>query len=397
MRDTRMLISSVGISALGDMLLGIPLALHVQALTGSALAVSAFFLALWGPSVVLAGVAGLAVDRWENTRLLAVVSLLQAVAACGLLAAGSLPAILALTALLGAGAAVGQAAEFALVPAVAGEERIARTNGHVEAARYLGMTAGPALGGVLAGAGLLDLAIAVDAGSFVFVAAVALTLRARRAPAADGRERAWAGAAVLLADRTLAVTLAAAVGALAFFTISATAEVFFATDVLGAGGAGWGLMLTAWTVGMVAGAVGLARRVPRAWLATGALAAVAVQGFGIAGASTAGVLWVAMAGCAVGGLGHGIKNVLLRTRIHQHVTDAVRGRAFAAYNAARNAAELGALGAGGVLVGLVGARAALAIAGLVPLAIGVLALLTVGRRQAPGSTTRRTAYAHVQG
>jgi Na+/melibiose symporter-like transporter len=393
MRDRSLLVSSVGVSALGDMLLGIPLALHVHALSGSALAVSAFFVALWGPSIVLGGVAGRAVDRWENTRLLAVVSVAQAVAACGLLAAGSLGAILALTALLGAGAAVGQTAEFALIPAVAGsDERVARTNGHVEAARYLGMTAGPALGGVLSAAGLLDVAIAVDAASFAFVAAAALGLRARRAPAAGAHEHARGGIAVLLADRTLAVTLAAAVGALLFFTISATAEVFFATDVLGAGGTGFGLMLTCWTLGMVAGAIGLARHVPRAWLATGALVALTVQGLGIAGVAAAGALGVALGGMAVGGVGHGVKNVLLRTLIHQRVPDAARGRAYAAYNAARNAAELGALTAGGVLVGLLGARAALAIAGLVPLFIGLLALFIAGRREASGTTTRRTAY-----
>jgi MFS family permease len=393
MRDRSLLVSSVGISALGDMLLGIPLALHVRALTGSALAVSAFLVALWGPSVVLGGVAGRAVDRWENTRLLAVVSVGQAAAACGLLAAGSLGAILVLTALVGAGAAVSQTAEFALVPAVAGsEERVARTNGHVEAARYLGMTAGPALGGLLSAAGLLDVAIAVDAASFAYVAAVALSLRARRTPQPGAREHARGGVAVLLADRTLAVTLAASVGALLFFTISATAEVFFATDVLGAGGTGFGLMLTFWTLGMVGGAIGLARRVPRGWLATGALAALCLQGAGIAGAAAAGVLGVALAGMVVGGLGHGVKNVLLRTLIHQRVPDAARGRAYAAYNAARNAAELGALSAGGVLVGVLGARAALAIAGLVPLCIGLLALFLAGRRA--GSTTRRTAYVH---
>jgi Na+/melibiose symporter-like transporter len=395
MRDTRLLVSSVGISALGDMLLGIPLALHVQALTGSALAVSAFLVALWGPSVVMAGVAGRAVDRWENTRLLAIVSLLQAAAACGLLAAGSLGAILGLTALLGAGAAVSQTAEFALIPAVAGSEAgVARANGHVEAARYLGMTAGPALGGLLAAAGQLDVAIAVDAASFGYVAAAALSLRARRAPGPSAQEPGRGGVAVLLADRTLAITLVASVGALLFFTISATAEVFFATDVLGAGGTGFGLMLTAWTLGMVAGAIGLARRVPRAWLATGALAALALQGLGIAGVAAAGALGVALAGMAVGGLGHGVKNVLLRTLIHQRVAEAARGRAYAAYNGARNAAELGALSAGGVLVGVLGARAALAIAGLVPLFIGLLALFITGRREATGSTTRRTAYVH---
>jgi Na+/melibiose symporter-like transporter len=393
MRDRSLLVSSVGVSALGDMLLGIPLALHVRALTGSALAVSAFLVALWGPSVVMARVAGRAVDRWENTRLLAIVSVAQAAVAIGLLAAGSVGAILALTALLGAGAAVSQTAEFALIPAVAGsEDGVARANGHVEAARYLGMTAGPALGGLLSAAGLLDVAIGVDAASFAYVAAVALSLRARRAPQPGAREHARGGVAVLLADRTLAITLVAAVGALLFFTISATAEIFFATDVLGAGGTGYGLMLTVWTLGMVGGAIGLSRRVPRAWLATGALVALCIQAVGIAGVAAAGVLGVALAGLLVGGIGHGVKNVLLRTLIHQRVPDAARGRAYAAYNAARNAAELGALSAGGVLVGVLGARAALAIAGLVPLCIGLLALFIAGRREAPGSTTRRTAY-----
>ena len=55
-----------------------------------------------------------------------------------------------------------------------------------------------------------------------------------------------------------------------------------------------------------------------------------------------------LAGYVVGGVGHGVKNVLLRTLIQQRVPRHAHGRAFAAYNAARNTAELGALGAGGV-------------------------------------------------
>ena len=62
------------------------------------------------------------------------------------------------------------------------------------------------------------------------------------------------------------------------------------------------------------------------------------------------ILPVAFAGYLVGGLGHGVKNVLLRALIAARVPEAVHGRAFAAYNAARSTAELGALGAGGVLV-----------------------------------------------
>jgi sugar phosphate permease len=100
-----------------------------------------------------------------------------------------------------------------------------------------------------------------------------------------------------------------------------------------------------------------------------------------------------------GGMAHGVKNVLFRTLIHTRVPAAARGRAFATYNAARNAAELCALAAGGVVVGLAGPRTALAIAGAVPLAIGVAALLLLPRR--PGAASRpaatRPAYASAQG
>ena len=110
---------------------------------------------------------------------------------------------------------------------------------------------------------------------------------------------------------------------------------------------------------MVAGAVVLGSRVPSARLAPVALAAIAAQGAGLLGASIATTLGVALAGFALGGIAHGIKNVAMRTLIHQRVPEALRGRAFAGYNAARNAAELGALGLGGVLVNVLGARATL--------------------------------------
>jgi MFS family permease len=304
---------------------------------------------------------------------------------------GSLPVLLGLCLLLGAGVAISSPAEFALVPAAAGEARVARANGHVEAARYLGMTAGPLLGGLLAAAGGTQLGLLIDAASFVAVAAAGLALHARRNPSTTARAARTEGGGrdLLLADRTLALTLTAAVGALLFFTISVTADPFFATEVLGTGATGYGLLMTSWMLGMVAGAVGLARLVPSPWLAVGALAGVAVQGAGMLGAAVGATMALALAGFLVGGLAHGTKNVLLRTLIHERVPEASRGRAFAAYNAARNGAELAALGAGGVIVGLAGAQLALAVAGAVPLAIGIVTLLVT---TAP-ATRRRPAYA----
>ncbi len=388
-RDIRLIVGAVGLSAFGDFLLWVPLALHIEATTSSAFAVAAFFLALFGPVVVLGGVAGRLADRVENRRLLIMASLAQAVTVAAMVpASGSLAAVLALAVLLGAGNAISQPAEFSLVPAAAGDQ-VARANGVVEAARYLGMAVGPIAGGALAAAGLLEVALVVDAATFAAVALAATLLRARR-HGAGGKAPAREGFAYLTADPVLRLTLGAAVAALLFFSITIAAELFYVRDVLHASETAYGLLVTSWTLGMVLGAVGLARRVPPARLAVAALAGVAVQGLGIAGAAAVPLLLAAFAGFTLGGVAHGVKNVVIRTLIHERVPDALRGRAFAGYNAARNAAELGALGAAGVLIGAIGAQPALLLAGVIPLAIGVAGLLFLS----PIPTLRRTAHAY---
>jgi len=390
-RDIRLLAGAAGISALGDFLALIPLVLHVQERTGSTFAVSAVFLALWGPVVLGAGLAGAIVDRFENRALLIGVAFLQATVVVAIaVSVDVLWALLPLVALLGFGAAVSQPAEFALVPVAAGEAGVARANGLMETVRSLGFTAGPLLGGALGAAGLLRLALAVDALSFTVVGVAGLALRARRSPsgahAPEQRVRARDGFAFLVHDRALAVTLGGAVAALGVFTMSATAEPFFVIDVLGAGGFGYGLLITAWTLGMAAGAAGIAHRISPASVAAAALVAIVAQGIGLVGAAVSPVLWTALIGFAFGGVAHGVKNVLLRTLIHERVPEALRGRAYAAYNGARNGAELGALALGGLVVGAFGARAALLTSGLGPAMIGLICLLFL-------ATTRRRAAA----
>jgi hypothetical protein len=149
----------------------------------------------------------------------------------------------------------------------------------------------------------------------------------------------------------------------------------------------------------VVGAVALARRVPATALALAATAAIAAQGAGILGAALSSTLAIAFVGIGFGGMAHGLKNVVIRTLIHARVPDALRGRAYSGYNAVRNAAELGAIGAGGVLVGLIGARAALAVSGAVPLLLGVAAVLFLQGRSAGAAaiTTGRSVNAPHQG
>ena len=379
-RDLRLVVGAVGLSALGDALAFVPLMLHLEDETGSGLAVAALLIALWGPVAVLAPLAGALVDRVETRRLLLYVSLAQAAVVLVLAFVTAPAAVIALAALVGVGFAVAQPAEFALVPVVAGRDRVKVANGHVETARYLGWLLGPLLGSVVAAAGGIRLALLVNAATFLVVAGAAVAMHARRPPVPaepDTRDRARDGFAFLFGDRLLRPVVAVGFVSFLFFAASTPAEVFFARDVLDAGELGYGALLTAWTVGMGVGATVVARRVPSRLLAAGALVGIAVQGAGMAGGTVHLALPVVLAAFLIGGVGLGAKNVLMRTLVHERVPERLHGRAFAAFNGVRNSAELVALGIGGGLVAAAGARSTLALAGVVPLlaALGGLAAL----------------------
>jgi MFS family permease len=391
-RDLRLLAGAVFVSAAGDLLALIVLALQVHELTGSGLAVSALFATTLVPVVALAPLAGLVADRFESVAVLVTASLAQALFATALAFSGDPAAILVLSSLLTAASAFGQPVEFALIPAVAGSRSVTQATGVLEAARYAGFAAGPVLAAGLATLGTRP-ALLVNAVSFIAVAAAVGAMRARRPPHPDGaraRQRALDGFRFLLHDRVLRVTIGAAVGALLFISASLTVEIFYLKDVVGANDTAYALLVCTWMVGMVCGATALAHRVPPRLVATAALVAVAVQGAGMGVQTMWAILPVAFAGYLVGGLGHGLKNVLLRSLLTVRVPEAVHGRAFAAYNAARNTAELAAVGAGGVLVSALGPRAALVVAGLGPILAALAGLAALRRRRTEWAARRRS-------
>jgi MFS family permease len=375
-RDLHLLSGAVGLSALGDWLALVALTLHVSAQGGSSFALAALFFALWSPAVLLAGPAGLLADRVESRALLIAGALVATGACAGLAVADGLVAILPLALVLGCAHAVVGPAEFALVPAVVGEDRVGWANGRMETARYVGYALGPLLGGLVAAGAGTGVAMLVDAATFLALAVAAVALRARRRPVAPARhERAREGIAFLARDPTLALVMAVAFVSLLFMTTSWTAEPPFALEVLEIGSVGYGAVLTVWTLGMVAGAAGLARRVPAAACAGAALVAVAVQGAGLGLPAVWLSLPLMLAAMALGGVGHGLKNVLVRNLIHERVPDRLRGRAYAAYNGLRNGAELVALMLGGALVAGVGPRWTLLVAGALPVVAAVAGLV----------------------
>ncbi|HEY5816009.1 MAG TPA: MFS transporter [Solirubrobacterales bacterium] len=382
-RDFRLVAGSVGLSALGDWVAIVALGLHVKEMTDSGFAVAALWICLFGPSVAVAGWVGLLVDRVEATRLLAAVSAVGAVAAAALAFTDSLAPVLILTAALGVVFATSSPAEFSLVPPLAGEDRIQEANGHIETARYVGFGIGPLLGGFLFAAGGLELAMLVDAATFAAVAVAALALRVRRRPAelgdAERTPRARDGIAFLFRDRLLALVMTVAFASLLFMSAVWVGELFFVEDVLGRGDVSYGAMLSIWTAGMALGAMLLSRRVAVGAVAAAGLVAATTQGAALA----LPALWLSFAfflACSfLGGVSHGLKNVMFRSLIHVRVPDELHGRAFAAYNGIRNTAELGAFAAGGLLVAAIGARGTLAYAGGLSALAGVVGVLTLLR------------------
>jgi MFS family permease len=373
-RDLGLLTGAVGLSALGDWLAIVPLALHVEERGGSGLAVAGLFIALWSPAALLAGPAGMLADRRSPARLLIVCSLLAAALCVALAFTSATVPLLVLTALLGCVNAIAHPAEFALVPDLAQGEELTKVNGRVESARYVGFMLGPLLGGLLAAGGTQG-ALLADALTFMVLAGAGalLAVRVRHVPHGE-RGRARDGIALLASDGELRLAVGVVFVSLLFMTATPAAIVVFAIDSLEVGQSGYGLLMALWMAGMAVGALGLARHVPPGCLAVGALVAVAVQGAGIAAPSLWLLVPLAAAGYLVGGLAHGIKNVLVRTLIHERAPAHLRGRAYAAYNGLRNGAEIVALTTGGVLIATAGARWTLLLAGGLPVLVALAAL-----------------------
>lgn len=390
-RDLRVVAGAIAVSAMGDFVAAIALALALNDLW-KGIGVSAIFIALWSPIVLLAGHAGLVVDRFETRAVAIAAAVFQcAVAAALAFATGSVTAILALTVLLGVGAAFGQSAEFALVPLLAGPRSLGRANGLVESARSLGFALGPLAGGALAASVGTRWALLADSASFLAIAVALASVPVRRRVAHAGAAgfRARDGLTMLFAEQTLGIAMAAGALTLVFMSATIPADFVYVTDDLDKSGLALGLVISLWASAMILASVLVAPRVPRHAVAVTALLAASLQGF----SKFLAPFWMVfpfMCVCYLfGGAGHGVKNTLYRTLIHQRVDPDRHGQAFAAYNGLRNGAELIALAAGGLLVAAIGGAGTLWLAGGAAGVVGLAGAVLLSTRGADQAAAAR--------
>ncbi len=369
----RRLAAAYTVNELGNWLGDVALAIVVFDRTGSALATAALFIS---SRVVGALAAPGLVSRLETIgartalrRVYAAEALVFA-ALASLAGAGAALPLIALAALDGALALAGRALVRAATVELAGEPaRLRRAN----AVLNLGMTCsaalGPAAAGLLVAGFGAPAALLLDAASFLAVAA--LFPRGLRLPAAraGGGWRARLGDAAAYVRREPAVRALLGVQALAlvFFTAVLPVEVVFAKATLGAGDAGYGILLMAWGFGMVAGGAAFAA-LPRVRLARlltwGTLAIGAAYGATAAAPSLA----IACVAAALGGLGNGVQWIALVNAVQQATAGEYQARTMAALESVAAAAPALGFAVGGSIATLASPRATYAVAALGALA-----------------------------
>jgi MFS family permease len=359
---------------------------------GSGLWISAALVAGLGARVVSAPLAG-AVGDYFDRRLVMIASDLAA-GACfvALSQFSSLPLLVALAALAGVAEAPFGAASGALVSMLVPEERRGWANGTLSMGTASGSLIGAAFGGAFVAVAGASGAFLINAGSFIVSAALAASIGGRfvgRDTAAQKKQDVWRGVRILIGERALRLSVSSvALVALALAMGNVAEYPLFAS--IGAGKVGFGIAVSAWGLGQIAGAKLASRivgaRLERLAIITGcALTSVVV---GIFGGIPVFLLIAALS--IVGGLGNALLNIGLVMSVQRWSPPDAQSRTFAAVEALANTAVGISLIAGGLLLAPLGPRGVYLLAG----GLGVLAVIIafrIPRERAPLKTDEAPA------
>lgn len=366
-RDFLVVLSGQGASALGDAVSFTAVPLLVFGLTGSGLAMGIVGALQTLPDFVLGLPVGALADRWDRRRLMLLADAGRALlTACiplaSLLGLPVMPVVYLVMFPLNALRVAFMAGWTASVPILVGPTRIGAGSSAIEAVANLGFIVGPALAGVAVGLIGAGPTIAIDALSFA-ISAGSLTLVRRSlrsvstAPRRHLASEMLDGVRFLAGERTL-LTVLVFYAATALCTAAIIpAMTIYVEGQLGLGAVVFGLVLSAYSVGAVIGALAGAR------LMRGSLAPLLLGGAATTGAS---MIVLAVMGLPV---------VLVATALAAGISQSLVTVSYVTLRASLTPHEL---------LGRVSSTARIFTLGLQPvgLLIGGVALQTVG-----GSTT----------
>lgn len=374
------------ISRWGDVFNTVALAVLVFQLTGSGLGVTGVVVAEIVPVLLLAPLAGAMIDRLPAVRVMIAADLWRMVLAFALpFVTGSIGAVYAIAFGLSAGAVFFNPASQSVLPAIVDEDELIAGNSGLWSAAVISQIAlAPVAGGMVAILGATP-AFLLNGASYAVSAAVLVRILSIRTVAGETDRRAWwlrAREGLQVVTGTPLLRLLASIQALAALSAGATSAllIVLATDHLGVGAEGFGLLIGAIGIGAALGPLVLTRLVsdPRRsrfvfgpFLLRGAvdLVLAAVQS-----------LPVAAAALGIYGVGTSTGAVTFNSLLQAETTERTRGRVFATFDAIWQFGRLVSLGIGGLLADAIGIAAVYYLGGVLLLIAGA-----AGLRQARAS------------
>ncbi|MEV0737731.1 MFS transporter [Streptomyces sp. NPDC050549] len=399
-RDVYLLAGMRGLSFAGDIAAETAIALQLQSKGAGSYAVMALLLAATVPPVLLSPLTGRVADRFDSRTLMVTVGSLQALI-CVAMTIWTSPAVLiALSAVLSAGLAFTHPVFGALPSAIVGKDNVPRASSISQTWAMAGMVAAPGVAGFLIGRFGVTVPLLIDALSFAAVVAGGLLIRTRlhkgRGAAAAAEDTASTDRPApykVTGDRFLTAVLILSGAVMAAASIINVLIVFYVRETFGASEETFGLIMSAWMLGLIPGGM-LVRRVKRfsheaILIGTFLCIGVAILGTGLA----PGVWWI-LPFYVLGGIGNGAQATVTHILLNVRVPESHRGRAFAALGAVSNTGPALGYLIGGAILSFTSARHGFLAAGafaLVALAVFAKGVLKNSDAQAPSGQLSEAA------
>ncbi len=385
-RDFAVLLTTQGISSLGDAVSFTALPLLVLALTGSGLAMGVVGALQTLPDLVFGMVAGALADRSDRKRMMFLADLGRAVLTALIpisvfLGGPTMAVILVVAAPMSVLRSFFLAGYTASVPALVGRPQIARANSYFEAVYSMGYIVGPAIAGLLAATIGPGRTLAIDAISFALSATGLLFVRRDlRAPIDRPRARLVTdireGIDYIVANPILRTAILFW-GSVSILTAPlVTALAVYVTRDLGYTAAILGLILTGYGCGTVVGALLSARRQTRRPAGPALLGGTLVNGACLVIIATVPSVPVLIVVAVVSGIAQSIVLITYITLRTAYSPDALLGRiGSTARTISLGLQPLGLL-VGGALIDLTSGATTIAVMGIA-VAVVSLAFLPV--------------------
>lgn len=364
---------------------------------GSTLFLSLTVLLTIGAVGLFEPLGALVADRWDRKRAL-IWSDLVGTSLFALLALTREPIALLGVALLTAVAETPfRAGSVAAIPNLVDDDRlISKANGWIGVGSNLGITIGPALGGVLVAWLGASPVFLLNAASFVVSAGLIWSIRAPfsgtdEEPSGDHEDGDLvAGFRFIRRDRVLLVITLAWMVLLLGMGLGIVSDRPVA-DAFDMGSVGFGAMLGLWGLGSVVGSW-TASRMTAANEPSALVAGFVLAGIGGIGIGLAPVFWFVLACNFVWGFGDALTVVAEQGIIQRRTPDRIRSRVVAANESLVHLSLVAGFLAAGPVLAAVGPQATYAIGGVAALGAGALAA-TVRRRAMPVPGERESSHA----